>query len=177
MLLVGAVNYVCMYFAPLEYRTYIFLKNLLDHLHSARSLRIKWQGVKDLRFSVWAHSHGHRHEVKNQAHREQTAFQDWATAICLWSNTKKQHVQCPLEAFGTAIPFIFSACYFCDVQHTVSTNMYNRSYCCPQDADVLDFSHFVNPLRRDFPFWRWKEMSRNWLCNIFGFEIKSTLPD
>lgn len=56
MLLVGAVNYVCMYFAPLEYRIYIYFLNLLDHLHSARSLRIKWQGVKDLRFSVFEHT-------------------------------------------------------------------------------------------------------------------------
>lgn len=154
-----------------------FKKNLLDHLHSARSLRIKWQGVKDLRFSVFEHTVtgiDMRSKIKR---KEQTAFQDWATAICLWSNTKKQHVQCPLEAFGTAIPFIFSACYFCDVQHTVSTNMYNQYYCCPQDTDVLDFSHFVNPLRRHFPLWRWKEMCRNWLCNKFGFEIKSTLPD
>lgn len=31
-------------------------KNLLDHLHSAMSLRIKWQVVKDLRFSVFEHA-------------------------------------------------------------------------------------------------------------------------
>lgn len=142
---VGAVNYVCMYFALLEYRIYIKKKSIgpssLSHV-----ITNKMTGSEGLEIQcVRARSHGHRHEVKNQAHREQTAFQDWATAICLWSNTKKQHVHCPLEAFSTAIPFIFSACYFCDAQHTVSTNMYNQSYCCPQDTFVLDFSHFVNP--------------------------------
>lgn len=52
---------------------------------------------------VCAHGHGQRQEVKNQAQREQTAFQDCATAICLRSNTKKQHVafpSCPLHVIS-----------------------------------------------------------------------------
>lgn len=85
---------------------------------------------------VCAHGHGQRQEVKNQAQREQTAFQDCATAICLRSNTKKQHVA--LEAFSAAIPFMSPARYFCHVQRRVSANMYEQSECFPQHADVLD---------------------------------------